>query len=351
MSKLAKLREKANRHGINPVAFIIIYFGTLFPSIAAIGWFVSGITDGIPGAVLALRFLIAWVLFQAPSIYIMVFGRGLPWRFELFVASVMVILATRSLGMPGLCAVLLFLLLVWSVKIVQSRKKLPQLVVKSINPMEWIAVISERFIRDYSIPPWDEARRCPLCIPFDDFAGGGTSDEVCAIHGEPTTPYWDHERTAEYIQQAMSETHFACVGLFSASGELEGFSWGFEKEIDGKRTFYIDVIDIEPNVRRSRGDLHGLLLNLMAAWKMRFGLRSSSFVDRMIPVLGFPPVGLLYVGLAAVAHGSFLYVSTRTHIEAKNVRRALRVAGFKESDPDPGTPTRSFHVAMMKGQA
>lgn len=350
MRVFAKINAIAERHGLNPRLFAFVYFVTIPPAILSGAWLVDGISEGIDNFSLLIRVTVTWLCVQAPSIYIMVWGRGLSYKIQALILLVMLSLGYSNFGIMGIGLVLCFLMLLTLSRAYSAGRKMPRVSIREFDPESAVRTIAARFRRDYSDSPWNERWRCPACIPEADFAGGGSPSERCEIHNVSVLPYWSDERTSEYIRQAKAEPNFRAVGAYDDSGELVGFTWAYLKPVGDYPAFYIDVIDLEPEFRVNRSDVHGVVLNLVAAWKLRYGLGTKSLADVCATVTGLPPVARLYSGVADLVPTGVDYIATRTHRDAIKVHRALRVAGFEPVGADARAPERVYFRRKLKSR-
>lgn len=344
MSYFDRVRKAANKYGVHPFWFVVIYIATIPPCVVAGGWFAEGLLQSLPWTQLAFRLLLAWLFFQAPSIYVMVFGKNLPAWIVCLIVCLMTGVGWLNFGFSGVAVVVIFLSGLVIVKTWLARKRLPTTRVAQIDPSAFLEEILKKFRRDYKKAPWLEDKRCQVCVPDRDFSKGGTVDEVCSVHNCATVQYWDTNRVRDYLTIARLSPDFIALGVFSTSGELVGITWGFHKDVGGYAAFYVDVIILDPEYRVDRRSLHGSLISSIVALKLRFRPHQSSVLDLLIKWIGCPPLGDLYLELVRRLPLHLSALATRTHRNAENVQRVLRIAGYQECAADPNAPERVFYV-------
>ncbi len=79
------LRMTAEKYGVNPLIFGLLYFGTVPSYIYGIARFVTVYKAGWVNYL--LWFSVGFVSFAAPYLYILIWGRNLPRRFYLILGG------------------------------------------------------------------------------------------------------------------------------------------------------------------------------------------------------------------------------------------------------------------------
>lgn len=113
----------ARKHNVHPIPFLIVWVVTLALFPLAIWWVGRGLYEEIGAGEIMLRTLVAWVLYQAPSLYILVFGRNLPWQATVMVVGGILLLSAWRFGVQGVACSVIVLAVVVFVKHIYLRRK------------------------------------------------------------------------------------------------------------------------------------------------------------------------------------------------------------------------------------
>ena len=107
--KIRRLSDWAISKNIRPIPFLTVYFVTLALFPLALVWVGAGVSQGLDLKHLAPRVIVAWVLLQAPSLYVLVFGRAIPKYFVVFLVIFVLIVSGWYFAWLGITLAILLI--------------------------------------------------------------------------------------------------------------------------------------------------------------------------------------------------------------------------------------------------
>lgn len=338
LNLVSKAKNWLKKNQISPREFLVVYFGTipLFlwateralntqSVFASYGWF-----------------LLAWIFFQSPSLYL-AFRLGKTSKYWWLPVAVFGLPAGVSkfgiLAIPAMLATLGAAHL-----IIQYVKSSWAYEVRIFNVMDHVEQLSHSFTRFYGQDPWNEYFVCDACH-HGQYDGLPVLKQFgqCATCAGVLELFWSPNRIRTYLQKVTSQPKFTAYGIFSAN-ELVGWLWAYEKEIAEKRTFYIDVVGLHESHRRGSG---GTVAKLLVLVRYRARRWLNTRPERKVQ--GTVLLGELFISAAGGAreHG-IPFVSTRTHEDAHNVLASLQYMGFRKVPVPEDTSTGRIYMVLER---